>query len=81
MHLREKERKAKEVSRISLLKAKDIRNMRKEERLEKLKQLADELMHERGLSAMGGAPADPGKTKAIRKQIARLLTVEREEEK
>lgn len=66
---------------MPLLKAKDIRSMRKEERTQKLKQLADELMHERGLSAMGGAPADPGKIKALRKQIARLLSVEREEEK
>lgn len=74
-------RNRKEVCEISLLKAKDIRNMRKEERIEKLKQLADDLMHERGLSAMGGAPADPGKTRALRRQIARLLTVEREEEK
>ncbi|MEM3851833.1 MAG: 50S ribosomal protein L29 [Methanomassiliicoccales archaeon] len=71
----------KEVCEISLLKAKDFRNMRKEERTEKLKQLVDELMHERGLSAMGGAPKDPGKSRALRKQIARLLTVEREEER
>jgi len=66
---------------MPLLKAKEIRNMRKEERIEKLKQMADELMHERGLSAMGGAPKDPGRIRALRKQIARLLTVEREEEK
>jgi large subunit ribosomal protein L29 len=65
---------------MSLVKAKDARSMREEERMDKLKQLRDELMHERGLSAMGGAPADPGKIRALRKQIARILTVEREEE-
>lgn len=66
---------------MPLLKTKEIRSMRKEERTAKLKQFADELMHERGLSAMGGAPADPGKIRALRKQIARLLSIEREEEK
>lgn len=66
---------------MTLLKSKDVRAMRKEDRMQKLKQLADELMHERGLSAMGGAPADPGKIRALRKQIARVLSVEREEEK
>ncbi|MBX8631910.1 MAG: 50S ribosomal protein L29 [Thermoplasmata archaeon] len=65
---------------MTLVKAKDVRSMRKEEREQKLKQLRDELMNERGLSAMGGAPADPGKIRALRKQIARILTVEREEE-
>ncbi len=65
---------------MTLVKAKDVRPMRREERMEKLKQLRDELMHERGLSAMGGAPADPGKIRALRKQIARILTVEREKE-
>ncbi len=65
---------------MGLVKAKDARSMRREERMDKLKQLRDELMHERGLSAMGGAPADPGKIRALRKQIARLLTVDREEE-
>ncbi len=69
------------MNSMPLLKAKEIRTMRREERVEKLKQLADELMHERGLSAMGGAPADPGKIRALRKQIARVLSVEREEEK
>ncbi|MBX8635658.1 MAG: 50S ribosomal protein L29 [Thermoplasmata archaeon] len=64
---------------MTLVKAKEVRSMRKEERADKLKQLRDELMHERGLSAMGGAPADPGKIRALRKQIARILTVEREE--
>lgn len=65
---------------MSLVKAKEVRAMRKEERAQKLKQLRDELMTERGLSAMGGAPADPGKIRALRKQIARILMVEREEE-
>ena len=63
---------------MALLKTKDIRAMRSEDRRGKLKDLNDELMHERGVAAMGGAPASPGKIRALRMNIARILTVERE---
>ena len=56
-----------------------IRGMNAEERSEKLKELRDELLRERGVSAMGGAPPNPGKIKALRINIARLATVQREE--
>ncbi len=36
-------------------------------------------MHERGVAAMGGAPPNPGKIKALRKNIARIYTVQSEE--
>ncbi len=63
---------------MALLKPKDIRGMRPDDRDVKLRELNDELMHERGVAAMGGAPASPGKIKAIRKNIARIMTVQRE---
>ena len=65
---------------MALLRANDIRAMRPEDRRAKLKELNDELMHERGVAAMGGAPASPGKMKALRKNIARIVTIEREYE-
>jgi large subunit ribosomal protein L29 len=65
---------------MALLKPKDLRAMRPEDRRAKLKELDDDLMHERGVAAMGGAPASPGKMRALRKNIARILTVEREVE-
>jgi large subunit ribosomal protein L29 len=37
-------------------------------------------MHERGVSAMGGAPANPGAIRALRTDIARILTIQKEEE-
>jgi large subunit ribosomal protein L29 len=37
-----------------VLKAKEIRSFTPEERLEKLEELKRELMHERGVAAMGG---------------------------
>ncbi|MEM4161139.1 MAG: 50S ribosomal protein L29 [Thermoplasmata archaeon] len=63
------------------LKARDIRAMSPEERKKKLEELEDELMHERGVAATGGAPANPGKLRSIRIQIARMLTVMNEEKK
>lgn len=66
---------------MALLKTLEIRQMSGEERDSLLKELRDELMHERGTAAMGGAPANPGRIRAIRTNIARILTVRREEEK
>jgi large subunit ribosomal protein L29 len=66
---------------MSLIRSKEIREMSKEEREAKLKELQNELMHERGVAAMGGAPPNPGKIKALRTQVARILTIIREEEK
>ena len=49
-------------------------------RQKKLKELHAELLHERGVAAMGGAPHSPGKIRAIRRSIARMLTIMREDE-
>ena len=62
-----------------VLKAKDIRAFSLDERREKLKELKEELMHERGIAAMGGSPPSPGKIRQIRRVIAKLLTIMREE--
>lgn len=65
---------------MSLIKAKEIRDMSAEERSSKLMELRNELMHERGVAAMGGAPPNPGKIRALRTQVARMLTIIKEEE-
>lgn len=57
------------------LKAKDLRNMNNDELNEKLKSLRESLLRERSAVAMGGAPSSPGKSRSIRRQIARILTV------
>ncbi|HEC72662.1 MAG TPA: 50S ribosomal protein L29 [Thermoplasmatales archaeon] len=62
-----------------VLKAKEIRELTPEERREKLKELKSELMHERGVAAMGGSPPSPGKIRQLRMSIAKLLTIMREE--
>ena len=63
---------------MALLRTKELRELSREERDERLKRLKADLMHERGVAAMGGAPASPGKIKAIRKNIARIHTINRE---
>jgi large subunit ribosomal protein L29 len=65
---------------MALLKMKELRGMRTEDVDSKMRELGDELMHERGVAAMGGAPASPGKIRALRTEIARIHTVMREKE-
>ena len=64
---------------MALLRLTEIRAMKTDQREDKMKELRDELMRERGVAAMGGAPPSPGKIKALRINIARMATVMREE--
>ncbi len=64
---------------MALLRMKEIREMTRQSRDTKLKELQDELLHERGVAAMGGAPHSPGQIRALRKNIARVLTVAAQE--
>jgi large subunit ribosomal protein L29 len=52
--------------------------MTKEEVMKKYDELREELMRERGISAMGGAPPSPGKIESLRRQLARMETVMKE---
>lgn len=61
-----------------VLKAKEIREFTLEERKTKLRELKEELMHERGVAAMGGSPPSPGKIRQIRMTIAKILTIMQE---
>ena len=62
-----------------VIKSKEIRELKPEERREKLNELKSELMHERGVAAMGGSPPSPGKIRQLRMTIARILTIMQEE--
>jgi large subunit ribosomal protein L29 len=61
------------------LKAKEIREFTPEKRREKLDELKSELMHERGVAAMGGSPPSPGKIRQLRINIVKILTIMQEE--
>jgi len=63
------------------MKVKEIRGMTPEDKEKKLKEMRITLVHERGVAAMGGAPSNPGKIRTLRRDIARILTIIREERK
>lgn len=65
---------------MSELKASQLRKMSKEERAERVKELKENLLRQRASVAMGGSPLNPGLIGSIRKQLARIKTVEHEEE-
>ena len=57
----------------------EIRNMPKDDRDKQLHELRSELMNEKGIASMGGQPNSPGRMRALKRQIARIETVMREE--
>jgi large subunit ribosomal protein L29 len=61
------------------MKSREIRELLPEERQAKLEELRKELMKERGIAAMGGSPPSPGKIRWLRQNMARLLTIMKEE--
>ncbi|HDM35918.1 MAG TPA: 50S ribosomal protein L29 [Candidatus Syntrophoarchaeum butanivorans] len=63
---------------MSTLRYRDLIKMRDEELIEELQRLEGELLQERGVSASGGAPTNPGRISQIKKDIARIKTVQRE---
>ncbi|MFA5772631.1 MAG: 50S ribosomal protein L29 [Thermoplasmata archaeon] len=66
---------------MSILRTSQIRAMPREEKIKTLRELKNELMYERGVAAMGGAPRSPGSIRTLRRQIARILTILREDRK
>jgi len=61
------------------MKAREIRAMSSEERRKKLNEIRNELMEEYGRASMGGSPPSPGRIKYLRRTLARLLTIMKEE--
>jgi large subunit ribosomal protein L29 len=64
---------------MPLPKPSEIREMSPEDRRDRVAQLKEELMRERGMAAMGGAPTSPGKIRALRRTISRFITIMKEE--
>ena len=62
------------------LSAKDIRKLTPTERQKKLQDLYNELSSIRVDVATGGGTENPYKTRAVKRAIARILTVQHEEE-
>jgi large subunit ribosomal protein L29 len=64
---------------MAILKSKEIRAMKEADREKQLKDLRSDLLKQRAITATGGAPESPGRIRELRRTIARILTIQREE--
>ena len=62
-----------------ILHPEEIRDMTPAERQEELEELETELLNERAVQAAGGQPENPGRISEVRRTIARIKTIQREE--
>ena len=61
---------------MPIMRLKEINDMSAEQRMQKLSELRAELSRLRTMISAGGAVENPARVKALRKTIARILTVE-----
>jgi large subunit ribosomal protein L29 len=54
---------------------KELRALSDEDLRRKIGEIENDLLRERGIAAMGGAPPSPGRMRALRTNVARSLTV------
>ena len=66
---------------MAILKAKDIRTMKDADLEKQLKDLRNDLLRQRAITATGGAPESPGRIRELRRTIARILTIQNEKAK
>jgi len=64
---------------MAILRPAEIRDMTERERQEELEDLETELLNAKAVKAAGGAPENPGRIKELRRTIARIKTIQREE--
>ncbi len=64
---------------MTILHPAEIRDMTPAEREAELEELRTELLNAKAVQAAGGAPEDPGRIKELRRAIARIKTIQREE--
>lgn len=56
----------------------ELRNMGLDERMLKMKDLMNELAREKSMKSTNTRPENPGKAKGLRKQVARIHTINKE---
>jgi len=66
---------------MAIVRAKEIRGMSDDQVEKQLSDLRKELLRERAITATGGAPENPGRIRELRRTIARILTIQKEEKK
>lgn len=65
---------------MPILRMSEIREMSPEEREERLQELRTELSKIKTMIHAGGSVENPGRARALRKAVARILTVNNEED-
>jgi large subunit ribosomal protein L29 len=65
---------------LPILRMQEIREMSTEERTRRLEELRTELSKLKTMISAGGSVENPGRVKDLRRTIARVMTVIREEE-
>ena len=66
---------------MAILRVKEIREMSSQQRLEKVNEFRTELARIKTMVAAGGAIDNPSQIRVMRKTIARILTIESEEQR
>jgi len=64
---------------LPILRIRDIRGMSSEERAKRISDLRAELARLRTMVRAGGAVENPARIRALRKTIAKVLTIDRED--
>jgi len=64
---------------MTIVHTDELRDMTPAERENELEELRTDLLNERAVMAAGGAPENPGRIGELRKAIARVKTIQREE--
>jgi len=64
---------------MTILHPEEVRDMTPAEREAELEDLETELLNANAVQAAGGAPENPGRVKELKKAIARIKTIQREE--
>jgi len=65
---------------MAILRVKEIREMSSEQRIEKVNEFRTELARIKTMVAAGGAIDNPSQIREMRKTIARILTIDTEEQ-
>ena len=64
---------------MAIVHTEELRDMTPAEREAELEELETELLNSKAVKAAGGAPDNPGRIKELRRTIARIKTIQREE--
>lgn len=64
---------------MTIIHAEDVRDMTPAERESELEELETELLQAKAVKAAGGAPENPARVGELRRAVARIKTIRREE--